>query len=99
VIGRLWLMAAEAATMVLDDGADDTPVHSKWALVGKVLAPNTLHINTISSALRPAWGNPHGLVLNSAGDNLFVTEFGTKADKDRVVNGPPWVVGKYAVLP
>jgi hypothetical protein len=27
-----------------------------------------------------------------------VGEFGTKADKDRVANGPPWVVGKHAVL-
>jgi hypothetical protein len=27
-----------------------------------------------------------------------VAEFGTKADKDRVVDGSPWVVGKHAVL-
>jgi hypothetical protein len=97
MMGRLRLTAVEAAVVVLDDG-DDTPVHSQWALVGKVLAPNTLHIHTIASALRPAWGNPRGLVLNSAGDDLFVAEFGTKADKDRVANGPPWVVGKHAVL-
>jgi hypothetical protein len=36
--------------------------------------------------------------LNSAGDNLFVAEFGTKADKMRVVDGPPWVVDKHVVL-
>jgi hypothetical protein len=84
--------------VVLDDGADDTSVHSPWALVGKVLSPNILHISTISAALRRAWGNPRGLVLNSAGDNLFVAEFGTKANKMRVVDGPPWVVGKHTVL-
>lgn len=84
--------------VVLEDGADDFPVHSRWALVGKVLSPTTLHINTISSALRPTWGNPRGLVFNPAGDNLFVAEFGTKSDKDRAVNGPPWVVGTRAVL-
>ncbi|KAM0845836.1 hypothetical protein ACQ4PT_056077 [Festuca glaucescens] len=98
MMGRLRLTAAEAAAVVLDDGADDISVHSPWALVGKVLSPNTLHISTISAALRPAWGNPRGLVLNSAGDNIFVAEFGTKADKMRVVDGPPWVVGKHAVL-
>jgi hypothetical protein len=27
-----------------------------------------------------------------------VAEFGTKADMDRVMDGPPWVVGKHAVL-
>ncbi|KAM0822438.1 hypothetical protein ACQ4PT_071490 [Festuca glaucescens] len=98
MMGRLRLTVVEAAPVVLDDGADDVPVHSPWALVGKVLSPNTLHISTISAALRPAWGNPRGLLLNPAGDNLFVAEFGMKADKDRVVDGPPWVVGKHAVL-
>jgi hypothetical protein len=97
MMGRLRLTAAEAVAVVLEDSTD-VPVHSPWAIVGKVLAPNTLHINTIAAALRPAWGNPRGLVLNSAGDNRFVAEFGSKVDKDRVVNGPPWVVGKHAVL-
>ncbi|CAM0943579.1 unnamed protein product [Alopecurus aequalis] len=98
MMGRLRLTVAEATAVVLDDGADGVPVHSKWALVGKVLAPNKLHISTISAALRPAWGNPRGLLLNPAGDNLFVAEFATKADKTRVQDGPPWVVGKHAVL-
>ncbi|CAM0881011.1 unnamed protein product [Alopecurus aequalis] len=98
MMGRLRLTAAEAAAVVLDEGVEDVVVHSQWALVGKVLAPNKLHISTIAAALRPAWGNPRGLYLNPAGDNLFVAEFGTKADKTRVLDGPPWVVGKHAVL-
>jgi hypothetical protein len=83
---------------VLDDGTDDISVHSKWALIGKVLSPSTLHISTIAAALRPAWGNPRGLLLNPTGVNIFVAEFGTKADMDRVLDGSPWVVGKRAVL-
>ncbi|KAM0898591.1 hypothetical protein ACQ4PT_021853 [Festuca glaucescens] len=98
MMGRLRLTHAETEAVVLDDGIDDISVHSKWALVGKVLSPSTLHISTISAALRPAWGNPRGLLLNPAGDNTFVEEFGTKADMDRVLDGPPWVVGKRAVL-
>jgi hypothetical protein len=98
MMGRLHLTAAETEAVVLDDGLDDTPIHSPWSLVGKVLALNTLHISTIVVALRPAWGNPRGLLLNPAGENHFVAEFATKADKDRVVDGPPWVVGKHAVL-
>jgi hypothetical protein len=98
MMGRLRLTAAEATAVVLDDGADEIPVHSKWTLVGKVLSPTILHISTISSALRPAWGNPHGLLLNPGGDNIFVAEFATKVDMDRVLDGPPWVVGRHAVL-
>ncbi|KAM0921704.1 hypothetical protein ACQ4PT_006652 [Festuca glaucescens] len=66
MMGRFRLTAAESAAVVLEDGADDFMVHSKWALVGKVLAPNPLHISTIAAALRPAWGNPRGLVFNPA---------------------------------
>jgi hypothetical protein len=57
-----------------------------------------MHISTIALAMRLAWGNPHGLVLNPAGDNLFVVEFVKKADKDRVLDGPPWVMGKHTML-
>jgi hypothetical protein len=54
MMGCLCLIAAEAALVVLDDGVDDVPVHSPWALVGKVLSPNTLHISTIAASPRPA---------------------------------------------
>jgi hypothetical protein len=37
-------------------------------------------------------------MLNLGGDNIFVAEFATKGDMDRVLDGPPWVVGKHAVL-
>jgi hypothetical protein len=91
-------MAAESAAVVLDDGGDDFPTHSEWSIVGKVLSPMKLHISMISSALRPAWGNPRSLLFNPAGDNTFVAEFGTRADQERVMDGPPWVVGRHAVL-
>jgi hypothetical protein len=97
-MGRLRLTAAETTTVVLDEGTEAIPVHSKWTIVGKVLSPTNLHISTISSALRPAWGNPRGLLMNPGGDNVFIAEFATKGDMDRVLDGPPWVVGKNAVL-
>ena len=61
-------------------------------------APNNLHIQTISSAMTPAWGNPKGLLLRPSGDNVFVAEFGTQADRSRVIEGSPWMVGKHVVL-
>ncbi|XBI55272.1 hypothetical protein VPH35_037127 [Triticum aestivum] len=83
---------------MLDDKDEADPVDPARALVGKVLAPNVLHIQTISAAMRPAWGNPKGLQLHPAGHNIFVAEFGLQADRARVMNGSPWMVGKHAVL-
>ncbi|KAM0866647.1 hypothetical protein ACQ4PT_042495 [Festuca glaucescens] len=98
MMARLRLTAAEAKAVVIDDADDPGLVDPDRAFVGKVLAPNVLHINTISTAMRPAWGNPRGLLLNPAGDNLFIAEFGSMADRDRVMEGSPWMVGKHAVL-
>jgi hypothetical protein len=98
MMARLRLTAAESTVVVVDDTEDLDLVDPDRAFVGKVIAPNKLHVQTISSALRPAWGNPKGLTFNHAGDNLFVAEFGSKADRDRVMEGSPWTVGRHVVL-
>ncbi|KAM0899778.1 hypothetical protein ACQ4PT_021067 [Festuca glaucescens] len=98
LMARLRLTAAESEAVVLEDEDDLELIDLDRAFVGKVLAPNALHIQTITSAMRPAWGNPKGLVFNPAGVNLFIAKFGSKADRDRVIEGSPWKVGKHAVL-
>ncbi|XBH92868.1 hypothetical protein VPH35_083911 [Triticum aestivum] len=83
---------------MVDDDDEADPVDPDCALMGKVLSPTVLHTNTISSAMRPAWGNPKGLLIHPVGDNLFVAEFINKMDRDRVLEGSPWMVGKHVVL-
>nr|XP_020148000.1 uncharacterized protein LOC109733210 [Aegilops tauschii subsp. strangulata] len=95
-MGKLDLTEEEATPLILDDVDDGArPV---WAIAGKVLHWNLLHIQTIANALRPAWGNPRGLVFRSAGENIFVAEFETQRDRDRVWDGSPWHVSKHAVI-
>ncbi|KAK1693801.1 hypothetical protein QYE76_010498 [Lolium multiflorum] len=49
--------------------------------------------------MRPAWGNPRGLRIKPAGDNVFLADFANKADRDWVQAGTPWMVGnRHAVL-
>ncbi|KAK1603241.1 hypothetical protein QYE76_014985 [Lolium multiflorum] len=96
---RLKLTSKEATPLILDDEGDDDPLCPEWALMGKVLAPNILHVNTITAVIRPAWGNPKGLVVRPMGPNLFLAEFGSEADKTRVAKGGPWFLGnKHAIL-
>lgn len=98
LLGRLNLTSEEASAVILDDENEEDLVSLDWALICKVLSPNILHIQTIMSALRPAWGNPRGLSAKPVGDNTFIVEFANKEDLDRVVAGAPWTVGKHAVL-
>ncbi|KAM0829725.1 hypothetical protein ACQ4PT_066699 [Festuca glaucescens] len=95
---RLNLTQKEATPLILEDeDGEDLPC-PEWDLVGKVLAPNTLLVNTISAVLRPAWGNPKGLFIRSMGPNMFMAEFGSETDRSRAAKGGPWWVGKHAVL-
>jgi hypothetical protein len=87
----------EATPLVLDDREKDGS-ERKWSLAGKVLSRNTFHINTIKSALRPAWGNPKGLDFRSVGENMFVADFASQRDRDRVKLGSPWHVSHNAVI-
>ncbi|KAM0873861.1 hypothetical protein ACQ4PT_037791 [Festuca glaucescens] len=97
MMGRLKLTSRKAKTLVMDD-EDDAKGCPDWAIVGKVLAPNPLHIETIKAVLRPAWGNPKGMIVRPMGSNLFLAELESKADRDRIMKGGPWMMGKNAIL-
>jgi hypothetical protein len=71
---------------------------TKGRLAGKALYCNIFHINAIASALRPAWSNPRGLEFSSVGENMFLADFESRRDRDRVNDGAPWHVSKNAVI-
>jgi hypothetical protein len=102
LLSRLNLTEEEGAVADFCDDEDDVVLPTmEWALVGKILSPMAVHINTVRSAMKPAWGNPAGLKLRSIGekgDNLFVAEFAGKVEMARVLAGTPWMVGRHAVI-
>lgn len=102
LLRNLNLTAEEEAIADFSDEEDEGMEQPEcWGLVGKVLTPAILHVNTIISAMIPAWGNPYGLKIRSIGEkvaNMFVVEFGSSSDMDRVLVGSPWMVGRYAVI-
>ena len=82
----------EALAYFSDDEGDEDLPHVEWAIVGKVLSPMAVHVNIVRSAMRPTWGNPFGLKFRAIGEkgaNLFVAEFGSKADMERILAGAP----------
>ncbi|KAE8781913.1 hypothetical protein D1007_44650 [Hordeum vulgare] len=95
-LGKMEITDEEATPLVIDDIEDDKP--AKWLLVGRILHRNLLHIQTISGALKPAWGNPRGPQFRSMGENTFVAEFETQRDRDRIWEGSPWHVSRNAVV-
>jgi hypothetical protein len=103
LLGRLNLTKDEEEFVSFsdDDESGDDGSSPEFALVGKVLSPSPLHISTITSMMKPTWGNPFGLRLRSIGDqsnNTFIAEFGSDQDKQHALEGSPWVVSRYAVI-
>jgi hypothetical protein len=103
LLGRLHLTKDEEEFVAFSDDEETTNDGGSldFTTIGKVLSPSTLHISTITSAMRPAWGNPVGLILRSVGervDNMFIEEFGTDFDRQKALEGTPWLVGCYAVI-
>ena len=95
-LGKLDISDVEATPLVIDDCDDEEA--KKWMIAGKVLHRTKFHFQTISSALRPAWGNPKGLIFRPAGENMYVAVFDHKRDYDWVWEGSPWHVSRHAVI-
>lgn len=95
-VGRLDPMKEETTPLVINDVEKGAP--EMWVLARKVLNRNVFHIQTIASALKPAWGNPKGLIFRSVGENIFMAELSCKRDRDRVSEGYPWDMSKHDVI-
>jgi len=102
LLKRLNLTEEEGDVVEFFDEEEDTALPTmEWALVGKVISPMDVHVNTVRAAMKPTWGNPVGLkirAIGDKGDNLFVAEFASKVDLERVLAGTPWMVGRHAVV-
>lgn len=77
MMGCLNLMAEEDEALIVGDDVDDDLESAEWAMIDKCMSSSVLHIQTILSAMRPAWGNPRGLQIRSVEGNLFIAEFAT----------------------
>ncbi|KAM0831339.1 hypothetical protein ACQ4PT_065630 [Festuca glaucescens] len=100
LMGRLNLLAdvTDVVDMSDDEEVED-PGPEMWSLDGKVLSPGVTHIQTIRATMKPTWGNPKGLRVRPAGDNVFIADFANKVDRDRALEGTPWMVGRrHAVI-
>ncbi|KAE8804200.1 hypothetical protein D1007_19771 [Hordeum vulgare] len=94
---KMNLADRESVKLVVDD-EEEMQGGPILGVVGKVLNRRVLHVNTIEEALRPTWGNMRGLSFSPGGDNLFLASFEGKRERDRILEGGSWMVGKHAVV-
>ncbi|XP_066311117.1 uncharacterized protein [Miscanthus floridulus] len=99
---RLNLTGEEETILDFSDDKGETELPQvEWAVVGKVLSPSIVNVSTIHAAMKPTWGNPHGLkfrVIGAKENNMFMVEFGSKKEMERIMAGTPWMVDMHAVI-
>jgi hypothetical protein len=69
----------------------DTVARSTICLVGKLISNRLVNKDTIRAKLKRGWRPTGELMFKVVGDNLSLLEFEHSWDKDRVLEGRPWI--------
>ncbi|XP_050207776.1 uncharacterized protein LOC126657171 [Mercurialis annua] len=80
---------------VVDDEINDT---ADLSLIGKLLTKKPYNLSHMKNALASAWRLARGFEMRDIGDNLFVCEFYSKLDRNRIVDEAPWHFDKQLIL-
>lgn len=94
-MGKLDIAEEEATPFVIDVPITAKP---KWLVAGEDLVRKLVPHTGNLQRPPPGLGNPRGLVIRPLGANMFVAEFESQRDRDRVWEGSPWHVSKHAVI-
>ena len=67
-------------------------------VVGHVLSGKPFNLCALSGALQGAWRLSHGFKLQEIGNNLFSCEFGSIAEKIKIMKEGPWHFDRQLIL-
>ncbi|XP_050212901.1 uncharacterized protein LOC126664516 [Mercurialis annua] len=80
---------------VVDENADDK---AELSLIGKLFTQKPYNLIHMKNALSSAWRLAEGFSIRHVGDDLFVCEFFSKLDKNRILREGPWNFDKQLIL-
>ncbi|WCJ21356.1 hypothetical protein M5689_003515 [Euphorbia peplus] len=74
-----------------------TPTPAKPSLLGKVISNKPLNLSSLASAFMGAW-KIKTFQIKDLGDELFLCEFESKKEKDKIFNEGPWHYERHLVV-
>ncbi|XP_055960851.1 uncharacterized protein LOC130015176 [Mercurialis annua] len=97
--GRLSLTEEENVAITLEDVVDDRlDEKASLSLVGKLWTRKPYNLQHLKNAMMSAWRLAKGFAMRDIGDNLFVAEFNSKADRNRILRESPWHFDKQIII-
>ncbi|KAK6121173.1 hypothetical protein DH2020_045094 [Rehmannia glutinosa] len=90
---NLSLNDEENTTISLDPN-DLQNLDESLNLVGRILSPRVINFESIASLFKRLWSPRHGLICKPLGDNTLLFQFRNRVDKQKVIDGSPWLFDK-----
>ncbi|XP_050233442.1 uncharacterized protein LOC126681928 [Mercurialis annua] len=96
---QLRLTDEEQNALNLEDVVDVViEEKTELCMVGRLLTRKPYNLNNMKNALISAWRLARGFNIRDVGDNLFICEFFSKADRGRILREGPWHFDKQIIL-
>jgi hypothetical protein len=90
--GKFSLMEEESLGILVDEEElDPLLAKGKVCAVGKIIADHVIPKDSYKGPLSRVWRQEGSVSFKSLGENLFIVEFEIVWDKDRVLEGRPWL--------
>ncbi|GAV57908.1 DUF4283 domain-containing protein [Cephalotus follicularis] len=69
-----------------------------YCLIGYPMTKKSFNKEVFKKTLRMLWKPVHGFKINDLDENLFSFVFREGDDRDRVLDGNPWLFDKHVVI-
>ncbi|XP_041016155.1 uncharacterized protein LOC121258677 [Juglans microcarpa x Juglans regia] len=77
--------------VITDHDIDNNMKRGRLCLVGKVIADKKINKDAFKNTLLKVWKACVGVKIHEVGDNLYVFEFQTEEDLNKIWGGQPWL--------
>jgi hypothetical protein len=97
--GKMTLTEGESVGLTIsEDDTADLRVHSGRCLVGKLLSDRLIQREAFRSLMSKLWRTVGKLVFKEMLENLWLIEFSSELDKQRVLKGRLWLFDRSVLV-
>jgi hypothetical protein len=97
--GKLSLTEGEGVGIMISKvDTADLRVQSGRCLVGKLLSYRLIQKEAFRSLMSKLWKTVGSIVLKEMYENLWLIEFSSETDKQRVMQGRPWLFDRSVLV-
>nr|XP_027062865.1 uncharacterized protein LOC113689269 [Coffea arabica] len=99
IMHKFVLSERELCGTAIELGDADTGVQEcQMSLVGKVVGEKIINFVGVKNFVNLTWGYPMGLFVMELGPNLFQFVIPCANDRERILNGGPWIVDSQLLV-